>query len=321
MRNAGGALLASLSRRGAVLSEPDSWQVWTPRDEPVPSTHPLGETCRVIRGEKPRLALPGAKWTPRMCLRSVSDAVSNNVARYHGRLMRRNGDCDTLVRLWRHSEPAATTEGRKLFLELGANIGVCTLTLLVRTNATLVVFEPNPANLWHLTRTLAWATEDNPTIRDRVAVYPIGAGNASASSWLYEDPGNGGNSVLDHPAEFTSVTSARQPLRVEVRALDEVLPSPGFADWVAAVKLDVQGYECRALDGSLRLLGNKSSLAMFVEVSPGHLAPNRCSPHLLGERLRRLGYATRFIRTHTTSNGGYYIAERYRFPGARYLGR
>ena len=70
-------LLAALSRRSAVLSEPGAWRVWTPREDPAPSAHPLGETCRLVGGETPRLTV-GAKWQPRICLRNVSDLISDD---------------------------------------------------------------------------------------------------------------------------------------------------------------------------------------------------------------------------------------------------
>ena len=41
-----------------------------------------------------------------------------------------------------------------VYLDIGANIGACIMTMLLASDAFIVAFEPNPANLFRLTSTL-----------------------------------------------------------------------------------------------------------------------------------------------------------------------
>ena len=58
-------------------------------------------------------------------------------------------DCAALVRMWEKVPHAG-----EIFVEVGANIGACTLEVLYHTCASAVVFEPNPLALAYLTRSL-----------------------------------------------------------------------------------------------------------------------------------------------------------------------
>ena len=82
-----------------------------------------------------------------------------------------------------------TTFGKKLhetlrggvFLEVGANIGACSLEVALSVaNASMLLFEPNPLNFFHLTSSLKWAYEAGRLSAARVVAFPLGAGSQGA---------------------------------------------------------------------------------------------------------------------------------------------
>ena len=134
-------MLRQLAADGVVLSEP-TWRVWTPLDVPIPTTHPLNETCRAHpaskAGEKsrfPRLLIPNATLKPEMCVRSGKDLLSSVIMK-RGHVT----DYRQLIVLWKNHHATASRTGRTIFLELGANIGACTMALLIATDASVIAF-------------------------------------------------------------------------------------------------------------------------------------------------------------------------------------
>ena len=113
-----------------------------------------------------------------MCLYPPKDDIISDQIRKMGSWH----DCDGLVQMWQRNT-TALHRGRQLLLELGGNIGACTVEMLMRTSASLLVFEPNPQNLFHLTSTLRTLELERPQlgVADRVVVFPIGIGNMSRS--------------------------------------------------------------------------------------------------------------------------------------------
>jgi hypothetical protein len=83
-------------------------------------------------------------------------------------------------------------------LEVGGNIGACSMEVLLRTDAKLIIFEPSFTNLYYLTRTLQAAHRHSPhlDLAHRVVVFPIGLGNESSSTELFADTANSGDSIV-----------------------------------------------------------------------------------------------------------------------------
>ena len=214
---------------------------WTPHDPPLPGA--FSQRC----APNGRLRFPhrwnGKRSVPRhqpMCLASGPDLISD-VIRKQGRWC----DCGKAVRLWAsldgntarpswdHHNPSASPSPTGVLLEVGANIGACTVELLLRTRATIIAVEPSPSNLFYLTRSLRLAAKREPSIADRVVVLPFGAGDVANSSVpLFTQANNSGNSVLGRA--FTAdcsrddVTCWRRNMHrggtVSILPLDQVFP-------------------------------------------------------------------------------------------------
>ena len=287
------------------------WRVWRPDDEPL-SLNKDDPGCRP--GTLPgalsglNLSYPGeSPLTVPMCLFRSRNMISDSIhatGRWH--------DCGALVAAWRSLRPSP----RSLMLEVGGNIGACSMEVLLRTDARLIIFEPSFTNLYYLTRTLQAAHRHSPhlDLAHRVVVFPIGLGNESSSTELFADTANSGDSIVVGRGEpsATSTASRRHTYRsqgfVTIHPLDELMPPeadphasttpPGSSTavhdrvpvHVPLMKIDVQGYECRALQGMHRLLTSRALGAIFTEVSLPHLARAGCSQQGLLDLLNRHDY-------------------------------
>ena len=290
-----GATRSLFARGPIVAEEPGTWRVWTPDLEPVPEKHPFGRHCH--NG----LFMPSRTY-PRthssvvpMCLID-NDWVSNNIRQWGSW-----PDCRLLLHLWERS--GAGVDGARpddIFVDIGANIGACTVELLARTNATVIAVEPNPANLYHLTRTLKMASSHKrPDFASRVAVLPVGLGPSPAWSTIVADVKNSGNSVIkgvsSHPMRYrdgAGVDNVTVELPVRVLPLDTLLPSGFGARRVRLMKLDVQGSECSVLSGAVRLLGDVEAITAEYDPSQHRSRVlNGCEPETLRSLLRRNGFS------------------------------
>ena len=193
----------------------EGWRVWRPTDPPFPERHPFGASC--VDGHM-KIDMPGATIRSPMCL-APHDFLSEQLQR-KGRWR----DCGMHVRLWQmlDDDPAKEPtlipdhfqgsrgqvllrtlplpkagDPKGVLLEVGANIGACTVELLLRTNAKLLAFEPSLANVFFLTRSLRMLAAAHPEVADRVVIFPIGAGDEPLHTRIMIDPANLGNSVVE----------------------------------------------------------------------------------------------------------------------------
>lgn len=229
-------------------------------------------------------------------------------------------DCDIFSNLWLSR---FGTNASGLFIEVGANIGACTLQMLLLTQATVVAVEPNPANLFYLTSSLHGMRK---LWRDRVVVLPIGASDSPGISRIFVEHSwrgtNYGNSVLlpDAHAAARIQLGPRKALRavetagraesITIRTLDAVL-APLLATLPAAqhammMKVDTQGFECRVLGGAPQLL--RSVQALVTEVDEKFLAPQNCSAAMLEDHVRRSGFNE--VKTHKSMSEASLVALR-----------
>jgi FkbM family methyltransferase len=182
-----------------------------------------------------------------MCLEHGGEWVSNHIIE-RGRWR----DCNLLALEWKRSGYGAGD----IFLDAGANIGACTMEMLLRTGARVIAFESNPSNLFHLTRSLKLAATSDPNIANRVVVLPMGLGSKAGNVTITMEHKNSGNSELQPEADGgvarlgRTGSGKKQALGlVAVHRLDRVFPQPFN---IRLMKMDVQGTRWRRCSNQQR---------------------------------------------------------------------
>ena len=83
------------------------------------------------------------------------------------------------------------------FLDIGANIGACSIQVLAFTKVNRVLmFEPNPFTFSYLANTLDMFINDFPEFADRLDVFQYGLGIKDENHTIFIEPGNAGNAIV-----------------------------------------------------------------------------------------------------------------------------
>lgn len=179
-----------------------------------------------------------------------------------------NGEEVRMAPRWARYFPADYEPAKQLFLrqqcrssstvlDLGAHIGLYTVLMsrYVGPAGRVVAFEPTPATLRHLQRTIRLNHLSNVEIRAQAVSGSTGVAFLNDTG----DPVSNANSL-------TPIDRAQAQLGVRTTTLDDlVLPDP-----VSCVKMDIEGAEVDALRGATALL-ERDRPAMTIEIHPVQL--------------------------------------------------
>lgn len=208
-----------------------------------------GEACSLVPVSPPSFLEPSQKFT--QCIRRTLDVVSNEI-----RSLKRWRGCDNPLQLL---SEYIDTKVSTVFLDVGANIGSCSL-LALATGATVIAFEPLPANLYYFHESIASL---NPQWKTRLTLWPVALGATKKDETIYTEPGNAGNSALEFPTRAKRENSKI----VSVVPLDDILKDTDSQSRNYVMKMDVQGYELHVLEGAKRLLESKRIKVIQTEIS------------------------------------------------------
>jgi len=253
-----------------IKTSGNGWSVWDGKSP----LHADEDTCKnkaVFTGAERKAKLP-------MCVHE-RDVVSANI-QSKGRFV----DCDELVTIW---NKVAKDDGKmNIFLDIGANIGACTMEMLVSTNAHIISFEPTPINLSKLTSTLI----NNKSYMHRVAVFPIGLSDVPGSSVINTAKGNLGNSVIDVIVKDVNQQQFYDPVAIQLDTLDSLFQSFDYSKFsIPLIKMDVQGYECHVVNGGKQFVF-KNAHAFKTEFIEKWFLPHGCSEDKLQYLFEVLGF-------------------------------
>eukprot|EP00965_Chrysotila_dentata_P075267 2486181-Pleurochrysis_carterae.AAC.10 len=280
-----------------LLHEPYSWQSWS-WDDPIQILQPPEFSRHAGHCRWGVLTLPVT--TPSVparnssiCLRAAGDLVCDTVAS--------QGywpECADLPEMF--SRFASSGD---LIIDAGANIGACSLHMLLATNAAVVAFEPGAANLFHASMTFRMLP-NNSSIRSRITLYPLALGSENKSETLNAAIGNAGHSVVGKKPGAFAPRGHEPPETIVVRMLDDVL-WPRGQRWmrpptVGLLKLDVEGYECLALRGMRALLAARAIRSIKTEVFEYSLRAQGCSAVELQHMLKQAGFQLYLSMPHAT---------------------
>ncbi|MDQ1078310.1 FkbM family methyltransferase [Pseudoroseomonas cervicalis] len=164
-------------------------------------------------------------------------------------------------------------------LDIGANHGIYALQAAQATGPTGQVhaFEPNPRLAELAAASLAanaysWAK-----------LHPVAVGDVPGEAELTFNPKSAGGGNI-HPGRGPAKA---ERLMVKMVALDQFFPDPSFH--VDVIKMDIEGYEGRALRGMAGLLERSPDLRMIMEFSPALLARGGVKAPEVAAQLQALG--------------------------------
>ena len=212
-------------------------------------------------------------------------------------------ECADLPEMLEHATGGRSTAGA-LFVDAGANIGACSLHMLLATEASVISFEPGASNLFYASSSLLRLHEQGTiAATTRAALVPVGLGRNASGQLLHQAIGNAGHAVIGHkPVQFAPLGHL-SPQAVRIERLDDVLwpaslrsePPPP----IHLLKLDVEGFECEVLRGMSSLLAMGAVRAIKVEVFDMLLRLQGCSASELLGLLLAAGFEVRLLAEGT----------------------
>ena len=156
-----------------------------------------------------------------------------------------------------------TPSGLPNVVDVGGNVGACSLALLA-LGVCPVVFEPGPRNMGLFAATVAVNGWDRRCGIDGTAQSPLvmaGAAEGVAAARLRSHGKNRGNAVINGTDMLDGRPTDAESVRL-VR-IDAVV-----GHHVHLMKLDVQGFELKALRGAKSLFDARAVDAVFFELAP-----------------------------------------------------
>lgn len=229
---------------------------------------------------------------PNMCLRPYEDFMSDIV-----RQLKRWPDCAALAYLWtklpdshvvKHSAPFTPCRRsgvKRLFVDIGANIGSCTMQMLSRPDvAEVVAFEPDRKNLFYLTGGVL----KNQGYGNKLKLFPMALGSVAGPHQMFVTPG--GKTVM-HAATVANPVLPSQSVKTETSTLDEVfLAKSHHAPYIHVMKIHSRGLEVKILEGGRQLLASGAVNAIHFELAPMWLLSEGSTPAELFTILATNGY-------------------------------
>ena len=209
-----------------------------------------------------------------ICAHPDFDRISDAIARKGSW-----SDCDMLPALWLELPMHERSRGN--FLDLGANIGSCSIEMLLSTNASIVSIEANPENFQRMQKTVLNLSNE---FKERIKIYNVAASNVIENVQIFGAVTNMGNSVVGRAVQDDANQVFHKPLSIQTQKLDDILGNVHFL----AMKMDVQGYECRALEGMNRIISNMRTIKF--KVANRWLLAQGCSDITLFEKLKSFGF-------------------------------
>ncbi len=164
-------------------------------------------------------------------------------------------------------------------LDVGANIGVSSVLFsdTVGPRGSVHAFEPDALNFQRLRR---WTQK-----RENIRVYPLAVSDRSGPLRLYKSA----SLNVDHRTYDDG--SGREAVEIEAVAIDDLFGKRS----VDLIKMDIQGFECRALAGMRETLGNNPDAVLYIECWPYGLKKAGVSGEELLNLISVLGFQPKVI--------------------------
>jgi FkbM family methyltransferase len=197
-------------------------------------------------------------------------------------------------------------EKNSCFIDAGANIGFYSLLgAAISRDSKIFSFEPLPSNCKTLETNIKLNNFDN------IKLIPAALGNFDGSAVLaLEDPereSGWGQIVTTYPSNYKI---NRNVFDIKVRQLDSIIkefniPTPDI------LKIDVEGFELKMLDGAKETLVMKGRRHIIIEICDYYFKHDKDRPSKINSLLNSLGYSG-----HKIIKGGKIVRTNISEPGS-----
>ena len=257
---------------------------------PIVASENSAQSCRWTNFA-PRDSLHG---NASMCMRTNADLLADEI--------RNKGywpECVDLPTMLRSTSSSTTSGRRPLFVDVGANVGACSLHMLLATDADVISFEPGGDNLFYASSTLLRLVQSGivPDAARRLLLVRAGLGaQENQEEFLHQAIGNAGHAVVGVKLTKYAPLGHAAPQRIVIRQLDELLWPRQMRDegkpppTIDLLKIDVEGFECQSLTGMQALLKAGAIRAIKLEVFDGLLQLQGCNAIALQRIVAKAGF-------------------------------
>ena len=161
--------------------------------------------------------------------------------------------------------------GDMTLVDIGANVGLYTALAMHQLDGSgrIVTFEPHPETFEFLQKNIA-ANQSGPSACPRVDALNLAAAPERGQQELRLNPENRGDNRL-YQGTYQGQVEQWETLPIEGCPVDEVLADLGI-DQVNFVKIDIQGYEQKAISGFQKTLSRSQNVILMSEFWPKGLA-------------------------------------------------
>lgn len=174
------------------------------------------------------------------------------------------------LRVFEPSELAffqAYCRGQMTLVDIGANVGLYTALAIHQLDGTgrIVAFEPHPGTFSFLQKNVV-ANQSETSPYPRVEILNLAATPERGQQELRLNPENRGDNRL-YQGTYQGKVEQWEALPIEGSPVDDVLEDLGIQQ-VNFVKIDIQGYEQKAITGFQKTLARSENVILMTEFWP-----------------------------------------------------
>ena len=158
----------------------------------------------------------------------------------------------------------ASSGGRKVAVDVGANLGLFSLSFAAAGYPEIHSFEPIPETFKRLRANLAM----NPKLAPKITANNCGLGSSEGSFTFVVSQNSPGTNRFGTDDETLAPDESR--IECKVTTLDSYCQAHGLTE-IDFLKMDVEGFECAVLRGASGLLGRGAVRFIYAEVVPDML--------------------------------------------------
>ena len=224
-----------------------AWDFHGPIGTPSPSLGSNGDGCSWST-----FAPQNARVNGSICLRPGADLLADQI-----RSKLYWPECADLPAMLAAAAPVhgVASSEPPIVLDIGANVGACSLHMLMTTNATVISFEPGQDNAFYASRSLLRLSGKDgsglggavPDADKRLLLVRAALGGATGEQLLHQAVGNAGHAMIGRVSNQFAPKGHVPAQRVVIRKTDDLLwpasarmagtPPPS----IALLKIDVEG--------------------------------------------------------------------------------